>query len=106
MEQQPWYAGQLNVKTANERLEILPIGTFLVRLRDNGQFALMLKTMEKPKGVKSMKIEEEVEAESNQRYYYLSQARKFSSLFKLVTYYRQRDLTENFNYDALKGVSE
>ena len=63
LEQQPWYAGQLNVKTANERLEILPIGTFLVRLRDNGQFALMLKTMEKPKGVKSMKIEEEVEAE-------------------------------------------
>jgi len=105
LEQQPWYAGQLNVKTANERLEILPIGTFLVRLRDNGQFALMLKTMEKPKGVKSMKIEEEVEAESNQRYYYLSQARKFSSLFKLVTYYRQRDLTENFNYDALKGVT-
>ena len=106
LEQQPWYAGQLNVKTANERLEILPIGTFLVRLRDNGQFALMLKTMEKPKGVKSMKIEEEVEAESNQRYFYLSQARKFSSLFKLVTYYRQRDLTENFNYDALKGVSK
>ena len=105
MEQQPWYAGQLNVKTANDRLENLPTGTFLIRQRDNGQYALMLKCPEKPKGVKSMKIEEELDPETRQHYYYLSQARKFKSLFEMVSYYRNRDLTENFNYEALRGIT-
>ena len=34
-----------------------------------------------------------------------SQARKFTSLVKMVSYYRHKDLTENFNYEALRGVS-
>lgn len=51
-----------------------------------------------------MKIEEEFDKDSNQKFYYLSQARKFTSLFKMVSYYRHRDLTENFNYEALRGV--
>ena len=51
----------------------LILGTYLIRQRANGQFALMLKCEEKPKGVKSMKIEEEVVDET--KFYYLSQAR-------------------------------
>ena len=39
--QQPWFAGPLNVKTATDRLDSLPIGTFMIRQRDNGQYALM-----------------------------------------------------------------
>ena len=104
MAQQPWFAGPLNVKTATDRLDSLPIGTFMIRQRDNGQYALMLKCPETPKGVKSMKIEEELDRDTNQKFYYLSQARKFTSLFKMVSYYRHRDLTENFNYEALRGV--
>lgn len=107
LDQQPWYAGELDVKTASDRLESLPVGTFLIRKRAKlpGQFVLMLKCPEKPKGVKSMKIEEEVHPETGERFYYLSQARKFSSLAKMVSFYRHRDLTENFNYEALKGVN-
>ena len=81
----------------------LILGTYLIRQRANGQFALMLKCEEKPKGVKSMKIEEEVVDET--KFYYLSQARKFTSLVKMVSYYRHKDLTENFNYEALRGVT-
>ena len=101
---QPWYAGELDVKTATVRLENLPIGTFLIRIRQNGQYALMLKSPEKPKGVKSMKIEEEV-SDTGERCFYLSQARKFQSLPKLVNFYKNKDLTENFNYEALRGVT-
>lgn len=89
----------------SDRLETLPIGTYLVRQRANGQFALMLKCPEKPKGVKSMKIEEDRHDESGERFYYLSQARKFTSLAKMVSYYRHKDLTENFNYEALRGIT-
>ena len=98
LEQQSWFAGELSAKTATERLETLPVGTFMVRKRVNGCYALMLKTPELPKGVKSMKIEEE----SGE--VYLSHARKFESIQKLVTYYRCYDLTENFNYVSLKNV--
>ncbi len=104
LERQPWFAGDLPVKTANERLELLPTGTFLIRRRNNGQYALMLKCPEKPKGVKSMKIEEEVNPTTGVREYFLSQARKFPSLTRMIAHYRTRDLTENFNYEALQGV--
>ncbi len=111
LQQQPWYAGLLDVKTATIRLENLPVGTFLIRVRNCGQYALMLKCQgEKPKGtVKSMKIEEEdlelEEEHGKQKVFYLSQARKFASLAKLVSFYRHRDLTENFNYQVLRGVN-
>ena len=106
LDQQPWFAGELNVKTATDRLEALPVGTFLIRQRANGQYALMLKCPEKPKGVKSMKIEEETQPDTAmQHLYYLSQARKFTSLAKMVSFYRHKDLTENFNYEALRGVT-
>ncbi len=105
LEKQPWFAGELPVKTATDRLEALPVGTYLIRQRANGQFALMLKCPEKPKGVKSMKIEEESDGNGGPRFFYLSQARKFTSVVKLVSYYRHKDLTENFNYEALRGVT-
>jgi hypothetical protein len=57
LESQSWFAGDLPVKTATDRLEALPVGTFLVRQRANGCYALMLKSPELPRGVKSMKIE-------------------------------------------------
>ena len=98
IQQHSWFAGELSAKTATERLEALPVGTFMVRKRVNGYYALMLKTPELPKGVKSMKIEEE----SGE--VYLSHAIKFESMQKLVTNYRCYDLTENFNYMSQKNV--
>ena len=101
VEQQPWYAGPLSGKVATDRLENLPIGTFLVRQRANGLYALMLKTPEVPKGVKAMAIyRDEGSGE-----YFFSGARRFDTLQRLVAYYRTRDLTENFDYAALRGIS-
>jgi hypothetical protein len=73
----------------------------MVRKRVNGCFALMLKTPEVPKGVKSMKIEEE----DGTGEVYLSHARKFESIQKLIIFYRSHDLTENFNYASLKNLT-
>ena len=101
MEQQSWFAGELAAKTATDRLEILPVGTFIVRKRVNGSYALMLKTPEFPKGVKSMKVE--VDEDSGE--FYLSHARKFDTIQKLITFYRSHDLTENFNYASLKDIT-
>ena len=103
LESQSWFAGDLSVKTATDRLEALPVGTFLVRQRANGCYALMLKSPELPKGVKSMKIESKVV--DGQTQYYLSQARSFPSIAKMVSFYRARDLTENFNYESLRGIT-
>ena len=103
LESQSWFAGDLPVKTATDRLEALPVGTFLVRQRANGCFALMLKSPELPKGVKSMKIESKIV--DGRTLYFLSQARTFASIAKMITYYRTRDLTENFNYDSLRGIT-
>jgi len=99
------FAGDLPVKTATDRLESLPVGTFLVRHRANGCYALMLKSPEQPRGVKSMKIETRSDNRSGQTVYYLSQARSFPSIAKMVSFYRTRDLTENFNYESLKGIT-
>ena len=101
LEDQPWYAGNLSNKVAMDRLESLPVGTFMVRQRANGSYALMVKSPEKPQGVKSMKIEV---TDSDPPQYYLSHARKFDSIAKMVLFYRKRDLTENFNYESLVGV--
>lgn len=102
LEEQPWYAGDLTNKVAMERLESLPVGTFMVRRRVNGSYALMLKSPEKPQGVKSMKIEVTPDLDPPQ--FYLSHARKFDSIQKMILFYRNRDLTENFNYESLVGV--
>ena len=99
--QQSWFAGELAAKTATDRLETLPIGTFMVRKRVNGCYALMLKTPELPKGVKSMKIEEDEESGE----FYLSHARTFESIQKLIFFYRSHDLTENFNYASLRNIA-
>ena len=104
VEDQPWYAGQLAGKVASERLESLPNGTFLIRQRANGDFALMLKTPERPKGVKAMVINRRDDGESGEEKFFFSGAREFDSIQKLVTFYRNKDLTENFDYAALKGI--
>lgn len=103
LEQQPWFAGQLAAKVASDRLEALPVGTFLVRQRANGLFALMLKTPETPKGVKAMAIQKSYD-EYNQAEFYFSGAKKFPTVQKLVSYHRTRDLTDNFDYPTLKGI--
>jgi len=46
----------------------------------------MLKSPELPKGVKSMKIESKLA--DGQTYYYLSQARTFPSIAKMISFYR------------------
>jgi hypothetical protein len=83
---------------------VFQVGTFLVRQRANGCFALMLKSPEAPRGVKSMKIENKV-VDGGQTFYFLSQARSFPSIAKMISFYRTRDLTENFNYDSLRGIT-
>ena len=72
----------------------------MIRQRANGQFALMLKSKLE---VKSMKIEEEIVDRT--KFYYLSENRKFTALSKMVKYYKHKDLTENFNNVALRGVT-
>ena len=72
----------------------------MIRQRANGQFALMLKSKLE---VKSMKIEEEIVDRT--KFYYLSENRKFTALAKMVKYYKHKDLTENFNNVALRGVT-
>ena len=81
------------------------LGTYLIRQRANGQFALLLKVFNvfNSQGVKSMKIQEE--SEDGRKEYYLSVNRKFTSLARLVSYYKRKDLTENFNDKALSGVT-
>ena len=91
LESQSWFAGDLPVKTATDRLEALPVGTFLVRHRANGCYALMLKSPEVPRGVKSMKIETKL-SDGGKTEFFLSHARSFASIAKLVSYYRTRDL--------------
>ena len=69
------------------------LGTFLVRQRANGQFALLLKVFNvfNSCGVKSMKIQEE--SKDGKKEYFLSVNRKFTSLARLVAYYKRKDLT-------------
>lgn len=100
LEEQSWYAGDLPARIANDRLGNLPLGTFLVRRRANGMYALMLRTADSSKAVKSMKVEKDLDG-----LFYLSEARRFQSIVKLVSFYRTRDLTENFNYPSLVGIT-
>ena len=90
VEQQPWYAGPLSGRVATDRLENLPVGTYLVRQRANGLYALMLKTPEVPKGVKAMAIHRD----EGTGEYFFSGARRFDSIQKLIAFYRTSDLTE------------
>ena len=80
------------------------LGTFLVRQRANGQFALLLKVFNvfNSCGVKSMKIQEE--SKDGKKEYFLSVNRKFTSIARLVSYYKRKDLTENFRDESLSGV--
>ncbi|CAB4054740.1 VAV [Lepeophtheirus salmonis] len=97
VERQSWFAGDLNPKTASVRLQSLPVGTFLVRKRVNGGYALALNT---PGGVKHMCIQ----SDEYEKEFYFSDAKRFKSIAEMIIYYRNRELTDNFNYDDLKGV--
>ena len=45
VEQQAWYAGQLGLERAKDRLRNLPVGTFMVRARGQpNQYALDIIT--------------------------------------------------------------
>ena len=103
LHKQDWFAGQIDIKTATDRIRNLPTGTFLVRNRkteNNEDFALDLKARI---GVKHMKIY--VESDENcGKVYSFSPARSFSSLVQLINYYRSNDLLENFGYKELEGV--
>jgi len=103
LHKQDWFAGQIDIKTATERIRNLPTGTFLVRNRkteNTEDFALDLKARN---GVKHMKIY--VESDENcGKAYSFSPARSFSSLVQLISYYRSNELLENFGYKELEGV--
>jgi len=103
LHKQDWYAGQIDIKTATERIRNLPTGTFLVRNRKTENmedFALDLKARN---GVKHMKIYVEND-ENCGKVFSFSPARSFSSLVQLISYYRSNDLLENFGYKELEGV--
>ena len=50
-----------------------------------------------------MKIEEEVTDKI--KFYFLSEARKFKALVKIVSHYKHEDLKENFIYDAIRRIN-
>ena len=101
---QDWFAGNIDIRTATERIRNLPVGTFLVRHRGPGtanDFALDLKTNN---GVKHMKIYVEFDENSQDTYYSFSNARRFTSIVQLIGYYRTNDLLENFGYKDMEGM--
>ena len=94
-----WFAGNIDIRTATDRLRPLPAGTFLVRTRGpefgGRDYALDLKSRG---GVKHMKIFWE-----NGRFSF-SPARSFDSLVSLINYYRTNELLENFGYKDMEGI--
>ena len=97
---QDWFAGNIDIKTATERIRSLPVGTFLVRTRGHQEdYALDLKTRS---GVKHMKIY--FENDENFKRYSFSRARVFPTLGQLIGFYRSNDLLENFGYKEMEGM--
>jgi len=103
LQNQDWFAGNIDIKTATERIRNLPVGTFLVRLRNGSleDFALDLNTRN---GVKHMKIYIENDENLQGKVYSFSNARYFSSLVQLISFYRSNDLLENFGYKDMEGM--
>jgi len=104
LQDQDWFAGSVDIKTATDRIRNLPVGTFLVRLRGSGNvndFALDLKTKS---GVKHMKIYVENDENLQGKVFSFSNARRFPSLVQLIGYYRSNDLLENFGYKDMEGM--
>ena len=104
LEQQEWFAGNIDLRTATDRIRNLPPGTFLVRFigaRHSEDFALDLNTKT---GVKHMKIYVDYDENLQRKMYSFSQARNFSSLAQLIGFYRSHDLLENFGYKEMEGM--
>ena len=102
LQHQDWFAGNIDIKTATERIRNLQVGTFLVRTRGpagSEDYALDLKTKT---GVKHMKIY--FENDENFKSYSFSRARVFPTLVQLIGYYRSNDLLENFGYKDMEGM--
>ena len=51
-----------------------------------------------------MIIQRRVREDDGVTEFFFSGARRFDSIPKLVSFYRSRDLTENFDYSSLKGL--
>ena len=66
----------------------------------NGQ----LLTIQTQAGVKHIKIEYEKNPQSGADLFYFTETHKFSSLNKLIDYYRKQDLGDVFNYTHMKGM--
>ena len=87
LQNQDWFAGNVDIRTATERIRNLPAGTFLVRTRGpagSEDYALDLKSRS---GVKHMKIYVE-ELGSGQVSFSFSEARSFPTLPQLIGFYR------------------
>ena len=100
LQNQDWFGGNIDIKTATERIRNLPVGTFIVRTRGpagSEDYALDLKTAA---GVKHMKIY----VEDNSKAYSFSRARQFPTLIQLIGFYRSNDLLENFSYKDMEGM--
>ena len=101
LEYQAWYAGNLDMSTASERIKSLPVGTFLVRkIGANQDFALDIQTKD---GVKHLKIFCMLDEDNEERFSF-SAARSFQSVVDLINYYRTHDLLENFSYKHMLGL--
>lgn len=88
---QPWFNDRMDRDKAQELLEDLPHGTFLVRVspKHHNSYVISLKYDNK---VMHMRV---YVAKDNQLY--LSQNRYFNSLVELVSWYEKNSLTESFN---------
>ena len=100
-----WFGGNLDIRRATEKLRDLPVGTFLLRQRQDksggDEFAVDLKTKT---GVKHMKVYCK-NSDDNGLLYFFSEARCFPTVNQLVNYYRNNDLLENFSYKGMEGMT-
>lgn len=85
----PWFAGSMERDRAQNTLDRLPSGTFLVRISPKQMgFAISLNYNGE---VKHMKIR------VKDQYYYLSESRYFKTIVDLVKWYEGNSLAESFN---------
>lgn len=85
-----WFAGPMDRDSAQAVLEVLPSGTFLVRIspKQRGNYAISLNFNG---NVKHMRVF------SSGEHYYLSTSKYFRSIVELVKWFEEHSLAESFN---------
>ncbi|CAL1533587.1 unnamed protein product, partial [Lymnaea stagnalis] len=88
----PWYVGEMERQQAQQVLDPLPDGTFLIRVTNNparpGELSLSIKYAN---AVRHIKVNRSPEG-----LFYLAELRYFSSVQELVDYYQNNELVDSF----------